>query len=498
MSDLSGGGARALGSLGPPDAKSFGAHLASASIRGEGLGLPGARQLEGSQLPTLAIQKVAPPEIQVNKPAVFEIHVRNTGPVTARDVVIHDRVPQGTQFIRSSPDAAGTPQGELQWRFDALPPREQRVIKVELRPLKRGDIGSVATVTFSADASARTKCTCPDLRVEVAAPRQTLIGDSLPLTIAVANMGDGPATGVVITEQVPETFDHPQGQILENEVGTLKPGEKRELKLTLKAARRGAALNRLEVRADGDMRAQKQLELEVVAPALKLGVAGPDHQFLQREATYAIHVENPGTAAAKTVRLSAVVPRGFRFLAANNYGEFDAKTGRVNWELVELPAGQKDRVELKLMAVETGKHPLQVEGRAQRNVQADYMHPVHVEGVAALRFEVFHKGSAVEIGADKVYEIKVTNDGTEAATQVSVEAELSKGLQALGGNGPLQASVAGTRVSFGLLPRLAPRADTSFFIHVRAQTPGEHVVRFVVASAEQKVPASKEEILRVH
>src|SRR5262249_12375042 len=204
------------------------------------------------------------------------------------------------------------------------------------RPLKRGDIGSVATVRFSADASARSKCTCPDLRIELGAARQTLIGDPLQLTIAVANMGDGPATGVVIAEQLPDKFEHVQGQLLENELGTLKPGEQRQLKLTLKAARAGIGLNRLAVRADGDQRVEKQLELEVVAPALDIQVKGPPHQFLQREAVYAIQIGNPGTAPAKTVRLSAAVPAGFRVLAANNYGEFDAKTGRVNWELVEL------------------------------------------------------------------------------------------------------------------------------------------------------------------
>jgi uncharacterized repeat protein (TIGR01451 family) len=470
--------------------------LASTNIR-EGLSLPGGRQLEGNQLPTLAIQKFAPPEIQVNKAAVFEIHVRNTGPVTAREVVIHDRVPQGAQFVRSSPDAAPTPQGDLEWRFDALPPREQRVIKVEVRPLKRGEIGSVATVRFSADASARSKCTCPDLRVEVGAQRQTLVGDSLALTISVANMGDGPATGVVIAEQVPDKFEHAQGQLLENELGTLKPGETRELKLTLKAARPGMALNRLAVRADGDMRVEKQLELEVVAPALEIVVQGPQHQFLQREATYALHVHNPGTAPAKSVQLSALVPRGFQFVAANNYGEFDPKTGRVNWELVELPAGQKDRVELKLVAAESGMHQLQIDGRAQRNVQVNRGHQVRVEGVASVRFEVVHKGSALEVGAEKVYEIKVSNDGTEAASQVQVVAELPSGLQPLGGNGPLQATLNGNRVVFGPLPRLAPRADTSFFVHLRAQSPGDHVVRFQIASAEQQSPTSKEEILKV-
>ncbi len=487
-------------SLGNPSGgRQFAGQLASATIRTEGSGLPGGKQLEGNQLPTLAIQKFAPPEIQVNKLATFEIHVRNTGPVTAREVVIQDRVPQGTQFVRSSPDTVPSPQGDLEWRFDALPPKEQRVIKVEVRPLKRGEIGSVATVRFSADATARSKCTCPELRVEATAQRQTLIGDPLVLTIAVTNTGDGAATGVVVAEQVPDKFEHTQGQLLENELGTLKPGESRELKLTLKAARAGMALNRVLVRADGDNRVEKPLELEVIAPALKVDVQGPKQQFLQREATYSIQVDNQGTAAAKTVRLSALVPTGFRFVAANNYGEFDPKTGRVIWELVELPAGQKDRVELKLLAAEPGVHQLQIEGRAQRNVQASGIHQVGVEGVVAVRFEVVHRGNALEVGAEKSYEIKVANDGTQAATDVYVEAVLpaTGGLQALAGNGPLQGKVTPNGVTFGPLPRLAPRADTSFFVNVRAQAAGDYILRFQVRSAEQQTPIGKEEILRV-
>jgi uncharacterized membrane protein len=228
-------------------------------------------------------------------------------------------------------------------------------------------------------------------------------------------------------------------------------------------------------------------------------VQGPKQQFLQREATYSIQVDNRGTAAAKTVRLSALVPAGFHFVAANNYGEFDPKTGRVNWELVELPAGQKDRVELKLLAAEPGTHQIQVDGRAQRNVQASGVLQVGVEGVVAVGFEVRHvqRGNALEVGTEKVYEIRVMNDGTQAATDVYVVAEVPAGLQPLGGDGPLQGKVSGNRVMFGPLPRLAPRADTSFFVHVRAEAAGDHIVRFQVVSKEQQTPIGKEEILKV-
>ncbi len=295
--------------------------------------------------------------------------------------------------------------------------------------------------------------------MEVAAARQTLIGDPLALTITVANRGDGPATGVVVAEQVPDKFDHAQGQLLENELGTLKPGETRELKLSLKAARPGPAHNRLVVRADGDLRVEKPLELEVIAPALEVAVQGPQQQLLQREATYSIHVENRGTAPAKTVRLSTLVPAGFRFVAANNYGEFDPKTGRVTWELVELPPGQKDRVELKLLAAEPGRHQVQVEARAQRNVQAGAIHPVGVEGVVVVSFQVaqVQRGNALEVGAEKVYEIKVANDGTQAASDVYVVVKVPPkgGLQPLGGNGPVQGKATAEGVVFGPLPRCA-------------------------------------------
>src|SRR5262249_46491278 len=55
---------------------------ASDQISGiEGGGRPGHKQLEGMQAPSLTLEKIAPQEIQVGKPAVFQIKVRNAGRV---------------------------------------------------------------------------------------------------------------------------------------------------------------------------------------------------------------------------------------------------------------------------------------------------------------------------------------------------------------------------------------------------------------------------------
>src|SRR5690606_6881543 len=143
----------------------------------EGTGRPGDRALEGAQIPAIQIQKLAPAEVQVGKPATFEILVRNVGKVTARNVQVRDAVPKGTQFIGATPPAQVLPEGELLWTLDILRPDDERVVKMELMPTTEGEIGSVATVTFAAEASVRSLATRPELRVEIESPNQVMIGE---------------------------------------------------------------------------------------------------------------------------------------------------------------------------------------------------------------------------------------------------------------------------------------------------------------------------------
>ena len=71
-------------------------------------------------------------------------------------------------------------------------------MEMQLMPTAEGEIGSVATVHFGADASARTVATRPQLAVETTAPSQVLIGEQVTLSITVSNPGTGVATDVVL------------------------------------------------------------------------------------------------------------------------------------------------------------------------------------------------------------------------------------------------------------------------------------------------------------
>ena len=131
-----------------------------------GSGKPGAEHLQGMQSPSLTVEQSAPEEVQVGKPATFEIRVRNVGQVTAHDVEVREEIPQGAQLISSNPRANRGQNGELIWSVGTLKSGEEAKVRLELMPTSEGELGSVAKVSFAAEASVRTVSTRPELRIE--------------------------------------------------------------------------------------------------------------------------------------------------------------------------------------------------------------------------------------------------------------------------------------------------------------------------------------------
>ena len=274
--------------------------ITSSPVNIEGLGRPGEKRLEGPQNPSVTIEKIAPAEIQVNKPATFEVVVRNTGPVPAENVEVTDVVPQGTQLISTTPKTNVGPRGEILWKVGDLKPSEEAKLQVELMPLSEGEIGSTAVVQFHSTASMRTIATKPEVVMELTAPKQVMIGEDAKLKIKLSNPGTGAASKVVLQAKVPSGLQHPAGNELEFEVGQFKPGETRELDLALHAVSAGAFTFTLTAQGDASLHTEKSVNIEVIAPAVQVQVAGPGLRYLDRQAKYTLTVSNPGTAAAPT------------------------------------------------------------------------------------------------------------------------------------------------------------------------------------------------------
>ncbi len=465
---------------------------------GEGAGKPGSRQLEGPQTPQLAIQKLAPPEVQVGKPAAFQVKLRNTGPVPAHNVEIRDEIPKGARLIATTPRASRGVRGELVWALGTVKPGDEVTVEVQWMPVDEGEIGSVATVNFNADASARTVATKPQLIIKTLGANKVLIGEEVALSITVANPGSGIAQKVILEERVPPGLQHPAGPDLEYEIGDLKPNESRQLELKLTAAQAGRLTNVLVARGDANLRVEDRFDVEVLAPRLDVLLEGPKRRYLEREATYTFSVSNPGTAPARQVQLVAHLPPGLKFVSANNAGHYEEATRTVHWLLEELPVKETGSVELTTMPVEAGSQMLRLRGTADKGLSVEKEQPVVVEGIAAILFEIADTSDPIEVNGETTYEVRVVNQGSKAATNVQLTVQLPPEMRAVAAEGPTRQLAEGNRIAFEPLPRLAPKSNTTYRIRVQGLKPGDLRIRAQLLTDEIRMPVTKEESTRVY
>jgi len=457
---------------------------------------PGARQLEGPQAPQVTLHKLAPAEIQVGSEATFQILVRNTGTIPARDVIVRDVVPDGTTLVATSPTAQAAGH-DLQWSLGTLQPGEEKSLAMKVLPVKEGEIGSVATVAFQAEASARTVSTRPELLLEMTAPRQVMIGENVALSIRISNIGSGVATGVVLHQKLPPQLKHEAGSELEFDVGDLRPREAKQVDLTLTAAAAGKVVEIMSARGHGGLSSKASAELEVLAPGLEVAFDGPRRRFLEHEATYTLSVVNPGTAPAKDVELVSHLPKGLKFVSANNAGQYNEQTHAVYWSLAELPEGETGTVKLVTLPIEAGEQKLIVEGRADQNLAHRQEEQIEIQALAAIMFEVADVADPIQVGAETAYEIRVVNLGTRAADNVQLVAQLPAEMKGLSAEGPTRGVVEGNRVIFEPLARLAPKVDTTYRIRVQGVAPGDQRVRVQMKTDDMDAPVTKEESTRV-
>jgi hypothetical protein len=250
-------------------------------------------------------------------------------------------------------------------------------------------------------------------------------------------------------------LSHPAGAELEFEVGTLAPGETRELELTLNATEAGLVESLLIARADANLVSESRATMEVIAPQLKVSLKGPSRRYLERPGTYEIDVSNPGTAPAKDV-------------------------------------------ELVVMPLEAGEQKISVEGRAETGLVDMAEQTVAVEGLASLYFEVNDSADPIEVGEDTLYEIRVLNEGSKTAENVRVVATLPNTMKPLSGEGATPATVQGQLVQFGPLARLAPKADVTYQVRAQGLEAGYQRISVQIQSDDMEHPVTREESTRVY
>lgn len=462
-------------------------------------GSPGARQFDGSQNPSLEILKRAPAEVQVGIPATFTAIVRNVGNATAFDVQVLDAVPRGAKLVRTTPQAESFGTDGLVWSLGELAAGQETTISMELIPETEGEIGSVASVKFAAQASVRTMSTLPKLSVKQVAPAEVLGGESMTVWIEVANVGTGTARDVQLEEDVPSALRHATGsKSLGLSVGDLAPGESQRFEIELIAMEAAKVSNIVRATAANAAVNESIHPVEVRAPKLQIQLVGPRIRYLERPAPFEAVIENIGTAVARDLYIVAYLPRGLHFSSANNEGTYLPEQHAIAWNLAELAAGTRVKTEFVALPIEEGKSVVRMtadaEGLGAENIERDVL----VEGQSELTFDIDDDHDPIETGGVTTYSIHLTNIGTRPDQNVVLSVELPEGTQLDQVNAPMKHHVQGRTIQFDSLLSLPQKERVTVKLSVRHGREGTQVIRAALQSGLRPVPVIKDESTQVY
>ena len=459
---------------------------------------PGARTIDGVQAPRIEVLKQAPAEIQVGRAATLTISIKNVGPVEVADVIVHDAVPQGAVLSATNPPAQELPGGRLMWSIAKLPPGGQHSLSMEIVPEVEGEMGSVATVAFSAQAGFRTVSTLPKLRIDQQADDSVLIGEKAKIRINVTNDGTGVARDVSIEEDVPPGLGHQQGGHLGMQLDDLAPGQTRTVDLELEAKEPGVQQNTVRLVASNADPVESTVEIEVVAPDLGVEVDGPSRRYLEREANYKVSITNRGTAAARNVELIAYLPRGLQYASAGNHGEYLPQEHAVIWSLDELAASSAAVTDMTLMPVEEGEFVIRLHSRSDRSNSEPTQKQVRIEGQSELEFLVEDDNDPIEIDGETTYSVRLNNIGTRADSDVQVVVELPRDCELRGVAAPVEYTVAGNQLLFSPIASIKPKEQLLIRFTAALRGEGTQMVRVSVKSGLRPVAVVKEESTQVY
>jgi uncharacterized repeat protein (TIGR01451 family) len=315
--------------------------------------------------PTLSLQLSAPIQAGVDDPVAGQVVVTNTGNAAAKGVKLTMPLPEGLE------PSGG--QRDLSWQPGTLAPGESKRFTFQAVAKTVGTFHSVVRAEAenapAAQAEQHVNVVAAQLKVEVAGPPHCSVAEPATYRITVSNPGSAVAHQVSLTDflpagvtvvAAPEAVRNSNTQVVWN-LGDLAAGAKRTVQLATHATAPGEAVHQLTVQADHGLTARADARTNFV------GAPGLTHKFEAGEttlepgassATYAVVVENHGTAAADKVRLSFVLPEQLEFVNAKGKTEFqyDRDKRIVDFAPIDsLPPRGSARFEVVVKAVRDGE-----------------------------------------------------------------------------------------------------------------------------------------------
>lgn len=398
---------------------------------------PNAQFRPGAQGVGIYVEVVGPPSANLQQETTFRIIVRNAMRTQAFGVVVKDILPDTLEFVKSQPEAKKE-GSTLAWDLGEMPIGSEKTLTVVAKPVKVGSVEHTATVTCQTGTRSRLIVQEPKLKVEQSiTPAKPLKGQPVQLRISVSNPGTGAARNVAVVVKVSQGLQDSQGsRVFDQEIRRLGPGERMELQpLTLSTVGGGAQTCEISTTsadvATEQPTAKSSQSIEILEPKLKLTMTGPSQKYTNTEDIYELNVQNPGTAAARNLKVAVFVPDSKGVRRASRGGFLNKESRKLEWTIDRVEPGENKVLKFEYRVEAMGSYPFSGEIRADSGLMEKQSVTTTVTGVADVDFQVAEKSRIIDVGDSTEYVITVRNQGTKDAVNLLISAILSENLQVI-------------------------------------------------------------------
>ena len=430
----------------------------------------------------------APGEWQVGENQVAVIRFRAAHRYQTVSV-IHPMA-NGLECVGTQPSAAR--QGNnIVWNLGSVEAGEERTFQVQYRSVSDVDLKLCAFLQTTSCSCSAAKTVRARIAIEKTGPETAVLGETVPYTITISNVGDGTARDVVLTDYLPEGLRHSSGssQLTQN-IGTLGPGESRTLTLSAQAVSRGRHCNRAMVTTANAGQAESTACTVVQERQLQLTKDGTKSQFLGRKANYTVTVTNPGDAGLTDVVVVDTLPPYTTYVSSSGG---NVQGDKVVWRLNTLAPGQSQSFNVTVTCQTPGTHVNTVTAECREGLRRQAEAPTVWRGMPAVRLEVVDHPDPVEIGGETVYTISVMNQGTAQDGNVEVTALFPPSLKPIAVSGAISSRIEGQRVIFAPVAVIEPKQEIIYKIKAQALSVDDARLKVSVKTNLLETPVTEEE-----
>ena len=423
--------------------------------------------------PAIEVETFGPRSIGVNKPATYEVVVKNNSNAAAERILVGINLPQWVEISNANLTTGGkeltdgNDKARLVWTIDRIESGKTQTATILAIPRKAEmfDVG-VEWTLVPRTGKANIRVTEPRLTINISGPQDVEFGEVAQYLVTVRNPGTGTAENVTV--KLPEALGGDRDVL-----GDIPPGEEEIFKVELLPRTAGELSLIAKASADGDISASSDRLITVRRANLGVTMEGPAMKFSGDVGTYNITLTNTGDATASRLMAAVALPTGAKYVSG-----IDSVTpieDGIRWQVSPLEPGQTKTYKVSCQL--NGSGDLQLEcGVKQGDLAASAACLTRVETVADLVLEVEDPRGPLPTNKNVPYVITVRNRGSRAAQGVELVMQFSEGIEPNSAVGQQHRIVPG-QVLFSPIEVIEPGQEISFEVTAAAHQQGTHIFR---------------------